>query len=527
MENERLAKALLRYLAISPYLAAEVPRGRRGRMLAELAGKTWTDDDGRTLRATAETLRAWARRYRKHGLEGLMDKPRPVPGVRALSADLIDLACAFKRDVPERSLDRLIKILVALGHAGDGEIARSTLHRALQEHGLSARPSSDSSTDDLDRFEAAAPNDLWQSDMLCGPWLPDPARPGKVRRAWLYAFLDDHSRNVLDGRFAFKGDSPALELCMRRAMQKYGVPKKAYYDNGQVYRSHHMLQICARLQIQPPIFTTVRRPEGHGKIEALNRRIRGGFLSELKATRIQTLDELNEAFWAWLAYDYTNEVHTETGQAPSERWKAGLDGVRWADQEKLRQAFLWSERRTTDKTGVFSLFGVRYQVSDPTFARKRVEVRYDPEALHEVEIWHKDRFQQRARPLDVHPWRRPKPKPAEPSEPTSDAAKPKSDWLGHLVERRRAEGHTEPDPRAWKTEADASREQNTVALVALLVERLDPHVIDEAEIRSWAARFGPVDIEGAEETLNGLLERFPADLHVRIYLDALLREEDR
>ena len=524
--EERLAKALLRYLAISQYLADAPPRGRRGRMLAELAGKTWTDSEGRTLQVSAETLRVWVRHYKKDGLDGLMDKPRPAPGVRAIPKHVIDKACLFKREVPERSIDRLLKILVALGVAEKEDIARSTLHRALQEHGLSSRPPSENSTDDLDRFEAATPNALWQSDLLVGPWLPDPEKPGKVRRALLYAFLDDHSRRVLDGRFSFKGDSPALELCMRRALQKYGVPTSVYYDNGQVYRSHHMLRICALLEIKPPVHTTPKRPEGHGKIEALNRRIRSAFIAELKATSIQTLDELNEAFQAWLTYDYENEEHSETKQTPADRWKAGLDRIRWADEEKLRQAFLWAEKRTTDKTGVFSLFGVRYQVRDSKLARRRVEVRYDPEALHEVEIWHNDRLQQRARPLEVHPWRRPKP-PAPPPEST-DAPAPKSDWLGHLVERRRAEGYSsEPDPRAWKTEADARREQNTTALVDLLADRLDPHVVDEAEIRAWAARFGPVDLERAEETIDALLERHPADLHVRIYLDELLREEDR
>ena len=50
--------------------------------------------------------------------------------------------------------------------------------------------------EDLDRFEADRPNDLWQSDMLVGPWLPDPDRPGKVRRAKLFLFLDDRNNFV-------------------------------------------------------------------------------------------------------------------------------------------------------------------------------------------------------------------------------------------------------------------------------------------------------------------------------------------
>lgn len=104
------------------------------------------------------------------------------------------------------------------------------------------------------------PNEMWQSDMLQGPWLPDPRRPKKARRSWLYAFLDDHSRLCLHGRFSFKGDLPALELVFRRSLQKYGVPRRVYYDNGAVYRSEHMRHVVACLGIEGITFTQVRRP---------------------------------------------------------------------------------------------------------------------------------------------------------------------------------------------------------------------------------------------------------------------------
>ena len=134
-----------------------------------------------------------------------------------------------------------------------------------------------------------------------------------------------------------------------------------------------------------------------------------------------------------------------------------------------------------------------------------------------VEIWLNGKLAQRARPLDVHPFRRPKP-PPPPSPPSADVA---GDWLGHLVARRREEQAPEPDPRTWKRDADERREANTVGLVELLRDRLDPHVVDEVEIRAWAAHFGPVDLDGWAVELDSLLERFPRDLHVRIYLDTL------
>ena len=513
-DDPRLAMALARYQVVSAYVATDLHRGQRRAFLEHLANRAWTGPDNEPMRVTAETIRVWVRRYRRGGLDARFDKERPSPGVQVLSPELLEIACALKRQVPERTIDTLIRIMEDLGHVEPGVVRRSTLHRALQAVGLSRRPPTQASTEDLDRWEAAAPNDLWQSDMRTGPWLPDPDRPGKVRRAWLYGFIDDHSRLVLDARFSFKGDLPALELCLRRAIQKYGVPRKVYYDNGQTFRSHHMRYICGRLDIQHPIHTTAYRPEGHGKIEALNKKFLG-FIAEVKASSIQTLGELNEALWAWLDLHYQSKVHGETREAPLTRWRAGIDRVRYADEEAVRQAFLWSERRTTDKACVFSLFNVRYQV--PGLQRRKVEVRYDPEALHEVEIWLNGKFAQRARPLDVHPFRRPKP-PPPPSPPSADVA---GDWLGHLVARRREEQAPEPDPRTWKRDADERREANTVGLVELLRDRLDPHVVDEVEIRAWAARFGPVELDGWAVELDALLERFPRDLHVRIYLDTL------
>jgi putative transposase len=147
-----------------------------------------------------------------------------------------------------------------------GILRRSTVHRVLASRRISARPVKPATTTDLDRFGADYPNDLWQSDLLQGPWLPDPSRRGNVRRAHLYAFLDDHSRMLLHGRFSFREDLPILELVFRGAIQRWGVPRRVYYDRGQVYRAHHMLQIVAAFGIHKVIYTLEYRPEGHGKM---------------------------------------------------------------------------------------------------------------------------------------------------------------------------------------------------------------------------------------------------------------------
>jgi putative transposase len=509
--DRRFDQALARYQVISAYLAMDPPRGQRRLLLEQLAGKSWTGPDGQPFQVAADTIRSWVRRYMSGGLEALENKPHPRRGCQVLTPEQIELVCRLKREVPERSLDRIILIMEDMGLVERGVVRRSTLHRVLQAEGISARQCRVPDSQDLDRFEADLPNDLWQSDMLGGPWLPDPVRPGRSRRAYLYAFVDDHSRLLLHGRFSFKGDLPALELVFRRCLQRFGQPVRVYYDNGQTYRAGHMRQIVATLGIHRIVFTRPYRPMGHGKIEKLNKFISAAFIAELKASSITTLDQLNEAFLAWADLHYNTKTHGETGQKPIDRWRAGIDKIRYADEEKLRQAFLWREKRTPDKAGVFSMFTVKYQVS-AGLARHRVQVRYDPERLEQV--------RERVKPFEVKPHRRPKPKPDEAAP--SDSPTPAADYLGHLVAKRRKQRLVEPSPQQLAEQALARRAQADQAVVDLLAEYLDPAVFHEATVREYLDRFGPFD----DEQVRRVLERLMADgqrndHHVTFYLDQI------
>jgi transposase InsO family protein len=525
-DDPRTRWALFRYQVVSAYLVADPPRGYRAALRESLTNKVWMGPDGYPVALRPETLRVWVRRYRQDGFAGLYDKQRPRRGVRVLDEAQAELLCKMKREVAERSLDQLIRIAEDTVLFPKGVLRRSTVHRVLREAGLSKRPTAESNTKDVRRFEADRPNDLWQSDMLEGPYLPDPEQPGKTRRAHLYAFIDDHSRLLLHGRFSFKGSLPHLELVFRRAIQKYGVPRRVYYDNGQVYRSHHMAQIVAHLGIHRVVFTTVRRPEGHGKIEALNRYIRNAFLAELKASNITTLDGLNEAFVAWMQREYNTRVHSETQQAPRERYLRDSTHIRYADEEALRQAFLWKETRVADKAGVFSLLGTKYQVRT-LLDKRKIEVRFDPEAMEEVEVWQDDAFVERTKPFEVGPHRGPKRTPPAHATDTPKApSEPAVDWLSHIVEAHRKEGFVEPKPRAHAEQALAERRARDRAVIELLTERLDDGVVDVEVIQAWLDRFGPLDPEHVGASLDDLLRRDRADHHVHHYLEAIRRRLD-
>ena len=520
-----LDRALCRYEVISAYLALAPGRGQRGPLLRQLAARKWTGPGGKPVEVSAETSRVWVRRYRATGLDGLRDQQRATRGTRALTPEQVDLACRLKREVPERSLDRIMRIMEDMKLVVPGTVRRTTLHRALKAEGLSRRACRVPDEKDLDRFEAVCPNDLWQSDMLVGPWLRDPERGGAPRRANLYAFVDDHSRLVLHGRFSFKGDLPALELVFRRCLQKFGVCQRVYYDNGMVYRSEHMRRIVATLGMYPICFTQVRRPEGHGKIEAFNHYCRTAFRAELKAASVTTLDQLNEAFLAWADLEYNRKTHSETGQAPLDRWRAGAARAKYADDEVLRRAFLWREERTPDKTGLFSLLGERYQVG-AGLGKRRVEVHYDPEQLAEVEVWLDGKMRERVRPFEVHSHRRPKPEEPDGAAPPLVDVPPAADWLGHLVAKRAALRVPEPSPRQLTDQARARRNEADLAVTDLLAERLDPAVFDGAIVHDYLQRYGPFDPERARAVLDRMVASGRADQHVSVYLDEIRNDTE-
>lgn len=516
--DPRMKRALCRHEVVSRYLALKPRRGLKKKLLEKLSQETWSGPDGEPMQVSAETIRAWARRYRRSGLKGLMDKERTARGTKVLTEEQQDLVCAMKKEVPSRSIDRIIKIAEQTGKVEHGVLRRSTVHRTLKANGLSKRCLKTPDLADLDRFEADAPNDLWQSDMLVGPWLPDPDNPGKMKRANLFLFIDDHSRLILHGRFSFSENLPHMELVFRRALQKYGICNRAYFDNGKVYRAGHIKQIAAELSIYRIIYTRPYRPEGHGKVEALNRYIRSAFIAEVCASNITTLEELNEAFVAWMEKEYNNRVHGETGETPRARWERGIDKIRFADEETLRRAFLWTETRTADKTGVFRLFGIKYQVG-PGYGRSKLQIRFDPDALHEVEVWKKGAFVQRARPLYVSAHRRPK---QEEAASNNDKRAPVVDYLGHLVEERRAEGIVEPPPKAIAEKAKAKRERNVREIIALLDDRLDEGVVSASDVREFMDTYGPFDVDLAEIALEEMLQSgSPKDLHVSVYLGAM------
>ncbi|MEO0602890.1 MAG: Mu transposase C-terminal domain-containing protein [Myxococcota bacterium] len=197
----------------------------------------------------------------------------------------------------------------------------------------------------------------------------------------------------------------------------------------------------------------------------------------------------------------------------------GLERVTYLDEDKLRTAFLFQETRKTDKAGVLSLFGTKYQ-APAGFGKKRVQVRFDPEQLDEIEIWYQDALVERVRPFEVRVHRRPK--AAVTRKPASPSVGPKkAGWLDHLVKKRRDQGFHEPTPEQLAAKAREDREQAIVAILATLREHLAEAIVDEAIVRDFLGRFGPFEPTAFADVLLRVLRQQPADQHVQLTLEAV------
>jgi putative transposase len=202
----------------------------------------------------------------------------------------------------------------------------------------------------------------------------------------MLAFLDDHSRAVMGARWAYHDDVVRMAAAFRPALQRRGVPRAIYLDNGSPFVDAWLLRGCAVLGIRL-IHSRPGRPEGRGKIERFFRTVRDQFLVEAgDGAGIPDLAEMNRLFQAWTEAAYHQAVHSETGEEPIARWARATPAERAVPEPgRLREAFLWSERRRATRTALVSLHGNSYQVA-AHLAGKYVELVFDPFDLGNVEV---------------------------------------------------------------------------------------------------------------------------------------------
>lgn len=385
--------ALKKYAIIAPLLRPDLESAEKRRIRNEILSKENISD---------RTLRRYIAQYTKLGFDGLMPKERNDKGVsQAIPKQILEEAVTLKKELPERSVRRIIKILETEGSIAKGSVARSTLSRQLIKLGFGSLEikRTASQVKATRRFVKEHRNTLWQADLKYGPYIPNPEKPGKRLRTYMIAFIDDATRFVTHAEFYTNQKLPILEDCFRKAIIKCGIPTSIYVDNGKIFISKWFRIACARLNIRH-LHTAPYSPESKGKIERFNRTVEE-FFSEVELQSPQCLDELNQWFKVWIDEGYNHSEHSSLHKkTPADVFMTDSKTIRFATPEECRDCFLWEETRKVDKTGCVQLQGTIYEAGIE-FVGKKIDLRYDPFNMEIIEVWFNGEKRKTVSPLQI------------------------------------------------------------------------------------------------------------------------------
>lgn len=170
----------------------------------------------------------WINRYRSQGESGLEDEsrqPHHSPGKTALELEAAVLDIRSRH--PAWGGRKIRSRLEALGH--ETVPAASTITDILRRHGL-IDPQEAEKHRAWQRFEAPAPNDLWQMDFK-GHFSTAEGRCHPL------TVLDDHSRYALCLAACIDEKGVTVRERLTAVFRRYGLPRRLLVDNGSPWGS--------------------------------------------------------------------------------------------------------------------------------------------------------------------------------------------------------------------------------------------------------------------------------------------------
>ena len=178
--------------------------------------------------------RAWVyklkARYETEGdaaLEPRSRRPRTSP--TALAPELVDLIVRLRKELADAGLDAGPDTIGwHLQHHHGHQISRATISRTLTRHGLVTPEPKKRPRSSYIRFEAAMPNETWQSDFTH-------YRLSTGVDIEVISWLDDCTRYALHVSAHARITTDIVTATFRETTALHGIPASTLTDNGMVY----------------------------------------------------------------------------------------------------------------------------------------------------------------------------------------------------------------------------------------------------------------------------------------------------
>jgi putative transposase len=360
---------------------------------------TFTDEDGNPRQFTWRTIQTWYSRFQKHGVTVMENKTRSDKG-KTRKVVLEDVHDAVRKILPKThgktpTAALLYRLSLEEGLLTRTQIAPNTFRRLIKQYEMLKSDSEASSKIRL-AFAKAHANEMWQADTLFGPYIQHNGSSAQTR---LIAFIDDASRVCCHGQFFLAENVDTLIEALRAAFYKRGIPQSLYVDNGSIYTSKEIIQICARVGCLLH-HTPVRDGAAKGKIERFFRTVRDQFLS--RSLDLSSLDALNRQFTLWVEEQYNAQKHSVLEMTPLDRFALDRSRVRYLPPNEANdEMFFVEEDRHVRADNTFSFKSIRWE-APRHLPERTIQIRFQRNRSKErVVVFYKSERMGEAKPLNA------------------------------------------------------------------------------------------------------------------------------
>jgi len=268
----------------------------------------------REFEISRQTGHTWLKRYREGGSSQVADRSRrPAHSPNRTDAEMEAAVVALRNRLPDWGAPKLLVLLKQ--QDPPCTLAVRTVHRILVRHQL-LNPQ-DQHRSAVQRFERAAPNELWQMDFKGPQGFNQGCPVGPL------SILDDHSRYLLALQHLGSTRAQGVRETLQTTFEQVGLPDALLVDHGIPWWNHASpcgiteLTIWILQQGVRLLYSGFRHPQTQGKVE----RMHGALQRAIRRRKADPTDQL------WLdqfRHEY-NHVRPHAGLAmstPAKRWKA-------------------------------------------------------------------------------------------------------------------------------------------------------------------------------------------------------------
>ena len=173
-------------------------------------------------------------RYRAEGDAAFEPRSRrPHTSPRAIPDDVVDLIVRLRKELSGAGLDAGPDTIAwHLTHRHQITVSLATISRTLTRQGLVVPEPKKRPKTSYIRFQAAMPNETWQSDFTHYRLSDGSPGGGDVE---VITWLDDHSRFALHISAHVRISGPIVLATFRETAAQHGYPASTLTDNGMVY----------------------------------------------------------------------------------------------------------------------------------------------------------------------------------------------------------------------------------------------------------------------------------------------------